>query len=190
MDADLQHHVCQLADEWGVERNALLAVTMVESNGSGFWHPGPGVKQPIILFEPHVFWRCLPEDKRDLAARRGLAYRRWGEKPYPRTQAERWRQYWDACRIDPEAAAKACSWGAFQVLGENAEWLGYPSAVEMAETAHTIEGQVAMFERFCEKRRLVRAIRDRDWRAFARKYNGSGQVDYYAGRIAAAYNRL
>ncbi|NQW50916.1 MAG: DUF3380 domain-containing protein [Rhodospirillales bacterium] len=33
------------------------------------------------------------------------------------------------------------------------------------------------------------ALRRRDWHAFAGRYNGPGQVDHYAGRIAQAYAR-
>jgi hypothetical protein len=52
----------------------------VESARSGFESQG----RPKTLFEPHVFYRNRSGSKRTAAANAGLAYRKWGEKTYPK----------------------------------------------------------------------------------------------------------
>jgi hypothetical protein len=85
----------------------------------------------------------------------------------------------------------ACSWGVGQVLGENAAWLGYPSARALAETAmQGVEGQLDVMCRFIQKRGLSDELTGLDWRGFARLYNGPGQVDHYSRLMARAYERM
>lgn len=169
---------------------AFAAVVEVESNGKAFAKVGDRML-PLILFEPHVFYRCLPKAKRKEAVDRNLACKKWGDLPYPKSQSARYGQLERAKSIDVEAGYKACSWGVGQVLGENSDWLGFPSAQALAEQAmESIDGQLDLMARFIKKRGLVDELKARDWRGFARLYNGSGQVDYYAGRMAKAYARM
>lgn len=169
---------------------AFAAVVEVESGGKAFAKID-GKDMPLILFEPHVFYRSLPHPLRKEAVERNLARPKWGQLPYPKSQSARYNQLARAKTIQSEAAYMACSWGAGQVLGENATWLGFPTAQALAERAmESIEGQLDLMVRFIKKRGLVDELKDRDWRGFARLYNGSGQVDYYATRMERAYDRL
>lgn len=99
-----------------------------------------------------------------------------------------------ACALDPDAAFQACSWGAFQVMGENALALGYPSAYDMAKTLTLSEADhLDCFARFIERNGLVdefRACRHGDPQScitFVRRYNGPGYAanDYHR-KLAAA----
>ena len=38
--------------------------------------------------------------------------------------------------------------------------------------------------------KIVRALRDHDWKKFTRVYNGPGQVDVYSQKLENAYNNL
>ena len=68
--------------------------------------------------------------------------------------------------------------------------LAYASVQEMVAAMNTAGGQLDAFLRFVEADTvLVDALRRQDWHAFAVRYNGPGQVDHYAGRIAQAYTR-
>lgn len=189
-DRDVAAAIVGTAVAFGWPAKAFAAVVEVESGGKAFAKVGDNML-PLILFEPHVFYRCLPRAKRKEALNRNLARPKWGDLPYPKTQSARYNQLERAKTIDPEAAYKACSWGVGQVLGENSDWLGFPTARMLAEQAiASIEGQLDLMARFITKRGLVDELKARDWRGFARLYNGPGQVDYYAGRMAKAYARL
>jgi hypothetical protein len=50
----------------------------------------------------------------------------------------------------------------------------------------SVHDQVAGFFGFVQSNGLAQAILDRNWRAFARRYNGPGQVDHYAGKLTEA----
>lgn len=189
-DSAVMDAIIATAEGLGWRPRAFAAVVEVESGGKAFGTVG-GKPMPLILYEPHVFHRCLPQSLRNEGRRRNLACRKWGEIPYPKSQSARYNQLERARSIHPEAAFMACSWGVGQVLGENATWLGYPSAQALAERAmDSIEGQLELMVKFIQKRGLVDELKARDWRGFARLYNGGGQVDYYSSRMARAYKRL
>jgi hypothetical protein len=46
--------------------------------------------------------------------------------------------------------------------------------------------QVQGFFGFVTKNNITRAIKNKDWRTFARVYNGSGAVDDYSGKLNRA----
>ncbi len=183
--------ITQIAKARGIEPAALAAVVEVESGGRAFTTID-GRQLPLILYEFHVFyrWPGLGDTQRKEAVRRKLAAPRWGDLPYATTQKARYNQLARASRIDPQAAHAACSWGVGQVLGENADWLGYGTPKALAErTMEGLDGQIEVMLRFIERRRLLPAMAAADWRHFARIYNGPGQVDHYAPLMAAAYRR-
>jgi len=174
-----------------IEVPTVMAVVEVESGGDIFTEID-GKQMPLILFEYHVFYRNLRREDRAAAVASRLAAPRWGQIPYPKTQRERYELLAKAAMIDAEAAHAACSWGVGQVLGENAKWIGYESAVAMAQVAQSgLAGQVEIMLRFIEKRDLVTALIQRDWATFAHGYNGPLHARHdYAGRLARAYERI
>lgn len=181
----------RVAAKIGCDERAIRAVTAVEARGSGF----DAKARPIILTEPHVFYRVLKakdKAKLDKAVSLGLAYPKWGTKPYPGSQDARYALLEQMMQIDEEAGLMACSWGIGQVLGENYKLCGFPSARALVEKCIESEGgQLEVMAAFIIGKGLSKHIRDHDWAAFAYGYNGSGyKQNDYDGKLKRAYAKL
>lgn len=170
------------ADEIGCDEAVLRAVVSIEAGGNGFDSQG----RPKALFEPHIFYQLLSQDKRQTAVTAGLAYRRWGTRPYPK---ESYSRIVAACKIDEECALQATSWGLPQILGRNYRSVGYRSAREMVRAF--LEGedvQLRAMARFIVFSKLDLALRRKDWATFAKGYNGpSYKTHGYHTKLAKAY---
>ena len=106
----------------GVGEDEVRAVIEVETEGGGFDKQG----RPKMLFEPHRFWVELGEGpKRTRAEEQGLAYRKWGTKPYP---SDSYPRLGLAMQIDANAALRSASWGLGQIMGSNHKAAGFASA--------------------------------------------------------------
>lgn len=172
-------HFDEAAARIGCEPAAIRAVWEVEAAARHFLPDGSVIRR----FEPHHFprrhWPAI-----------GFAVRA-GEAPWRaslRLSSE--PMFQAAARIDTAAACRASSWGAPQIMGFNHSEAGFDSAVEMVH--HMAEGapqQLGAFVQLVEGWGIAGAIRAHDWAAFARRYNGSGQVEHYARLIEAAYRR-
>ncbi|MFC5579331.1 N-acetylmuramidase domain-containing protein [Lysobacter niabensis] len=170
-----------------IEEAALRAVADVESAGSGFL-PAPSDK-PKILFEGHAFHRLTggrySRDHPD------LSYPKWSRRKYSGSLAGEWQRLEAACRLDRIAALQSASWGLFQIMGFNYPYCGY----EDVETfvARQYEGatqQFASFVKFVSRPPYLPALRNRNWKAFARACNGPGfAANRYDSKLAAAYAR-
>ncbi len=108
--------VSTVAGEIGVEIAALKAVLAVESAGSGFDKSG----RPKALFERHHFFKHLKTKpvELDQATAMGLAYPKWGEKPYPKGSDAVYAEIAAAYDIDADAALLSTSWGLGQVMAQ------------------------------------------------------------------------
>lgn len=168
----------------GVGEDEIHAILDVESSGSGFDAKG----RPKMLFEPHVFYRCLTPDKRAQAVAQGLAYAEWRPGTYP---ADSYPRLTAACLIDETAALKAASWGLGQILGENHKAAGYPTPQAMVRDFVADEDKhLEAMIRFIKAKGLDRALRNHDWAVFARGYNGASYAAHgYHLKLAAAYAR-
>ena len=188
--AEAKRAIAARARAMGVEPAALLAVAEVESGGRATARV-EGRDEPLIRFEGHYFHRLLPPAKRRRALREGLASPRAGAVRNPRTQAARYRMLARARAIDREAADQSVSWGLGQVMGANWRALGYGSVDELVADARAgVAGQVRLMTRFIEANGLAEPLRARDWRAFARAYNGPAYARHdYHGRMARAHAR-
>lgn len=166
----------------GVGEDEIHAVIDVETSGGGFDREG----RPKMLFEPHIFYRHLAGEKRDRAVREGLAYRRWGEKPYPRDSYHRLAS---AMHIDETAALMSASWGLGQVMGFNHALVGYDTVQDMVRAfVDDEEAHLEAMVEFIISERLDDDLRDHRWDSFARGYNGAGYARHgYHTKLAAAY---
>jgi hypothetical protein len=174
-----------IARDLEIEEAALRAVAAVESAGSGFLPP-PSTR-PKILFEGHIFHRQT--GGRFDAVAPMLSYPRWDKSKYARSAVGEWRRLEDAIALDRAAALRSASWGAFQIMGFNHALCGFDD-VESFVAAHEAgaEAQLAAFARFIDRPPYLRALRARDWKAFAAAYNGPGYAsNHYDTRLAAAY---
>jgi N-acetylmuramidase len=168
--------------EIGVGEDEVHAILDVESAGSGFDKQG----RPKMLFEPHIFWRELgPGEKRDKAAKAGLAYGQW-KRNYPPDSYARLEK---AMAIDENAALRSASWGLGQILGLNSTAAGYPSARAMVEAFMDDEdAHLRAMIRFIKAHGLDDELRRHDWKGFARGYNGAGFAkNGYDRKLAQAF---
>jgi hypothetical protein len=83
------------------------------------------------------------------------------------------------------------SWGVGQVMGAHWKWLGYASVDALVREARaSVAGQVRLMVRYIEKAGLRPALAARDWRAFARGYNGPNfAVHGYHTKLERAHRR-
>jgi hypothetical protein len=166
----------------GVGEDEIHAVLDVESRGSGFDRQG----RPLILFEPHIFYRLLSGERRALAVKSGLAYQKWGEKPYP---ADSYPRLTEAMKINETAALKSCSWGLGQVLGTNHKAAGFDTVQAMvAAFCEDEEAHLLAMVNFIKFNRLDVHLRAHAWAKFAAGYNGPGYAkNRYDTRLAASF---
>lgn len=176
------------ASKLGVEAAALKAVIEVEAKSSGFNQDGT----PVILYERHKFYE-------------GLRAINWI------TKAREWfKQYPDLCNPSPggygkyseqhgklaraselnrEVALESCSWGLGQVMGYHWKSLGYESLQSFINAMYKDEAsQLDAMCRYISVNNLVNAVRSKDWKAFARGYNGKNYaINSYDTKLATAY---
>lgn len=180
--------ISQAARDLGCEPEVLRAVLDVEAAGSGFDSNG----RCRVLFEPHVFYRQLGGNipLRDQAVAEGLAYPQWRPGAYPNEDGV-WDQIERACEISEDAALQSCSWGIGQVMGYH--WAGtiYNSVQDLvADMCRSEKAQLALMVSFIIRSGLDRHLKAKDWRAFARGYNGAGyEANRYHIKLEEAYRR-
>jgi hypothetical protein len=174
------------ARELGAEAAAVRAVSEVESGGrTGF----DASKRPKILFETHHFRRHsggkFNTSHPELTAQYKTKLQRASYKK------DQWTVIRSAFALDPHAAVKSASWGMFQVLGSNAEDCGWKSLEQFVTDMFYSEGQhMRAFLGFCKANNLTRYLVRKDWKSFARGYNGPSYAAFaYDTKMAAAYRR-
>ncbi len=189
-DTESFAEIISLARQAGIDPAALLAVAEVESGGRALFDIN-GKKEPAIRFEGHYFDRRLAGRIRDQARQAGLSAPEAGRVRNPKTQCERWLLLERAVSIHKKAALESTSWGLGQVMGAHWEWLGYSSIDELvAEARSSVGGQVRLMLNFIDKAGLKTALEQKDWRNFARRYNGPAFArNQYDSRMAAAFER-
>lgn len=184
-DADF----ARAAKELNVEPAAIRAVAEVEAAGEGFLPDG----RPAILYEAHVFHKETSGRHAHAKDRRGVALSSpsWNPKLYGATGAAQHDRYEDARKLDPDAANKACSWGAFQILGQNHKVCGFDTSQEFVDAMWGgAPAHLDAFVAFIKANKLDAALRAKDWKTFARVYNGPGYAqNAYDKKMASAYAR-
>lgn len=168
----------------GIDVAAIQAVAEVETAGSAFDSMG----RPRILFERHYFHRFtsgrFDKSHARISARSAGGY---GKFSVQYTKLEQ------AYGLDPDAALRSASWGRFQIMGNNHRAAGFATAHAFVEAMSTSEAeQLKAFVSFvASDRTLLSALRQKDWAAFARAYNGAGyRKNHYDTKLQAAYQRL
>lgn len=168
---------------------ALKAVAEVESGGDGFLPTG----EPKILFEPHIFWKELRKLNIDPATIKDaddILYPKWGAKPYGRVSQQHERMG-RAVLISRDAALKSASWGKFQILGVNYKLAGFGTIQDFVNAMYKGEDEhLAAFVSFIKYTFLDDELRAKDWKGFARGYNGALYwKNTYDKKLAAAYKK-
>ncbi|MEM6662226.1 MAG: N-acetylmuramidase family protein [Pseudomonadota bacterium] len=183
LDADFKTAATKLMCEVA----AIKAVAEVEVSSRGAWEQIDG--RPTILFERHKFkkhsggtWdRTHSDISGSYSARSYGLFREQYEKLYR------------AAVLDQSAALKACSYGAFQILGENFKECGYQSVEDYVDS--TLDSQRKHLDAFVSfilsNAALLTAIRNKQWATFAKGYNGPSYKDNdYDTKMADAYKKF
>jgi hypothetical protein len=171
----------------GVSEAAVRAVTHVEARGSGFDSAG----RVLILNERHILYRRTSGEVRERLVAAGLAKRTRGG--YPRTSDARYDWLRRAHEIAGDVAFEAISMGLPQIMGFNHAAAGYSSAKAMFYgMAASADDQLMAFAHFiASNKRLLSALRAKDWEDFAAAYNGPAyRENAYDRKMAAAYERF
>lgn len=180
-----------LSKALGCEYAALMAVREIESGGySSFTQEG----RPKALFEGHIFWQQLnklgfnplsyqPTNKEILYPRWTKQYYLGGDREYDRIQ-----QAW---RISPKATMLSTSLGMFQIMGFN--WV-YTSCCNVGEywkrSFLSEKSQLSLFGELLKSQGLIKYLINKDWKTFAKLYNGSGySQNQYDSKLQKAYNK-
>jgi len=173
------------ADELGCEVAAVKAVAAVESSGEPFLADG----RPCILFEAHIFSRYT-QCKFD-QTHPHISSPTWNRKLY-RGGAAEWERLEEAIELDRKAALMSASWGAFQVMGFNFALCRFTNVEDFVAAMKESEAkQLTAFVQFIKSRDLDDELRRKDWRGFARGYNGIGfKQNAYDTKLARVYEQI
>lgn len=174
-----------VADELGVEVAAIKAVVSIEAGSQmkGFFAPGV----PVINFDRAMYNRF-----RGKAADKAGAK---GEKVPSGLSGyglREWTQLVNARRVNRDGANMGTFWGMFQIGGFNYKLCGCDSVQEMVDLMSMSElEQLELFAAFIRNTGMLQALKDKNWAAFARKYNGASYARRgYHTRMANAYARF
>jgi hypothetical protein len=183
-DADF----ARAAKELNVEVAAIRAVAEVEAAGAGFLPDG----RPAVLYEAHIFHKHSNGAHANAKDRRGvkLSSPKWNRSLYGATGAAQHNRYEDARKLDPDAANQACSWGTFQILGQNYKECGFDRSQAFIDAMWNggASAHIDAFVKFIKTKKLDGALRAKNWAAFARRYNGPGYAqNAYDKKMASAY---
>jgi len=171
-----------------VEPAVIKAVAKVESGGSGFLPDG----KPVILFEPHVFWKELRKIDIDPTRYKGeyadILYPVWGTRPYGGS-SKQYARLERAAKINREAALASASWGKFQIMGFNWRMCKCSSLQQFINAMYKSEDEhLRLFTNYILSANLDDELRNKDWKGFARGYNGPLYYkNSYDKKLAAAY---
>ena len=178
-------HVAWAARELDADLAAVRAVLEVESGGRASLPSG----RAVVRFEGATFSKATGGafDRTHPT----LSMKGWRKNnAHVRGGEAEWERLEEAAELDRDAAYESASYGAAQIMGFNYRVAGYPDVHAFVEDMNAGEaGQIRAFVRFVQGRGLAEALRQKDWRRFARGYNGTGQVDDYATALARAYAR-
>nr|WP_252725521.1 N-acetylmuramidase family protein [Acinetobacter indicus] len=178
------------AQALGIDAAALKAVIEVECRGSGFNADGT----PVILFERHVFRQRLIANGKAATADKAMR-----ERPdlcsktaggYGLYSAQHGRLN-AAAQYHRESALESASWGIGQVMGYHWKALGYPTLQNFINAMYRDEAsQLEAMCRFIVTNKLINALKNKDWKAFARGYNGAAYAkNSYDVKLANAYKK-
>lgn len=186
--SETDKYLAEVADNLNADINFVKAISEVESSGNGFLPDG----RPKILFERHYMYRHLnklgltPNEYQAIVP--NIVNRKYGgyvggKGAYLRLEI--------AKSIDLESAYRSISTGAYQIMGAHYKRLGFGSAEEMYRyLSVSTENQIKVFEKFIETdERLLKSVQEKDFRTFARIYNGPKHKSYDK-KIRNAYDKF
>ncbi len=177
-----------------VEVATIKAVAEIEGGNSGFLATG----EPVILFEPHIFWKQLKskgiDPNKHVKGNEDILYPIWGTTPYGKSSQQHERLA-RASKINRDAALKSASWGVFQIMGFNFKLAGYNTLQAFINDMYlNSDKHLEAFVTYVANTFLDDELRAKDFKSFARQYNGSAyyknQYDIKLKKAYEKYRRL
>lgn len=180
----------EIASQLGIEKAAIKAVVDIEAGAthSGFHNDS----QPIVNFDRRVFRRTAERRKINLSKHANsealgeLKVRKYGSQ-----QAAQQARLAAAMQIDSLTAIESTFWGMFQLGGFNWKLCGAASPQDFVERISRSEfDQLQLFANFITNTGLTKYLRDKNWAAFAKYYNGPAYASQgYHTKMANAYRK-
>ncbi|MDV2468342.1 N-acetylmuramidase family protein [Acinetobacter chinensis] len=178
------------AAELGIEVAVIRAVIEVECIGSGFNADGT----PVILFERHVMRQRLIASKQTeilnemMIKRPDLCRKTSGGYGLYSAQHGRLNA---AAQYHRNSALESASWGIGQVMGYHWAALGYKSLQTFINAMYKDEAsQLEAMCRYIKVNNLINALKSKDWKSFARGYNGIAYAkNSYDIKLENAYKK-
>lgn len=176
----------EVAQELKVEVAAIKAIVDIETGRlhTGFNRP----RNPIIDFDAKIFARFCARKGINLKARtsqQDILYKRGFNQVLEHQRLS------VACAIDSITAFESTFWGMFQIGGFNWKLCGAQNIQHFVkEMCYSERSQLKLFANFITNTDLVKYLRAKNWRAFAKRYNGPKYAQHgYHTRLAAAYRK-
>lgn len=193
-----------IANYFGILPKLVKTVYSVESSGSGF-DPKTGLIK--IQFEPHVFHAQLRKrgfctSLFKFSIRKRAYYKVTVSSPDGKqasvtntvdVQSEEWKSLDQAIDIHEESALLSTSWGLGQIMGYNFKQAGFASVIEMVTAFKKSEHEqlLGMMKFIFASPKMAKALITRDWRVFARYYNGPLYEEFgYHKKLESTYDSL
>lgn len=186
-----ENKIREIAKSLDVDSAAIKAVISVESAGDGMLKDG----RPKILFEGHWFSKFTGGAHDETHPE--ISYSKWDRKKY-KGGAKEWDRLEEAKQLNKIAAWKSASWGAFQIMGFNYATTGAKTLDDFIAgmmsgedyqadaVVNFIKSQTRKIKRDGVEMNMLQALKSKNWKIFAELYNGPGQVEKYAAKLAAA----
>jgi hypothetical protein len=185
-----------IAKELDCEIAAIKAIAKNETKKNAYLPNG----LPEILFERHIFYKHTMSGKEsnpytkfpEICNKKGGNY--WPKGVNIETY--QYEKLVKAAGLNKDAAIRACSWGAFQVLADPYEALGYESPSQIAnECMVSMDNQIKLFVNFMKMKdreaAIIKHIKNKDWEKVASAYNGTNwkvKNPKYASDLEKHYN--
>lgn len=173
-----------VAEELDVEIAAIKAVVEIEAGAAmkGFWAPGV----PVVNFDPTMYAKYkskVPstEGAKDEKVPEGL-------KGYA---LKEWTLLINARKSNAMGANMGTFWGMFQIGGFNYKLCGCTDINEFVRRMSYSElEQLQLFAVFITNTGMTKYLKNKDWRGFAKRYNGPSYAKRgYHTKMAKAYSK-
>lgn len=175
----------RIAKEMGVEAAAIKAVVRVEAGAAmeGFWAPGV----PIINYDTSISKYCKPT--RNVKAPASETIPPGIKSAYGRKE---WGLLVAARKKNLDKANMTCFWGMFQIGGFNYKICGCESVQEFVDRMSYSEfEQLQLFANFITNSGMLPSLKQKNWAAFAKRYNGSSYAKRgYHTKMASYYAKF
>ena len=174
----------KVAKELDVEVAAMKAVVVIEAGKAMKGFCAPGV--PIVNFDRVMYNKYKSKAKNKAGDKNQKV-----PKGLTGHALKEWTELVDARKQNYEGANMGTFWGMFQIGGFNYKLCGCQSVDEFVKRmAYSELEQLQLFALFITNTGMLDSLRQKNWAAFARKYNGPSYAKRgYHTKMAKAYAR-